>query len=462
MIHIHTLKQLLLCSFLILSLTCSFSQQEVSMLFVGDVMQHDGQLKAAYNTKSNTYDYNDCFKFVKPIIEQHDIAVANLEVTHGGKPYKGYPQFTAPPALSSALKFAGFDVILTANNHSCDKGSKGVIGTLDVLDELGLTHTGTFRNKAERDSTYPLILNKNGIRIALLNYTYGTNGLKVAKPLIINYIDSAMIAKDLAKVKTMNADQIIVFTHWGKEYLPLPDNYQKKWEAFIYRHGADMVIGGHPHVVQPIERKKVENKDKFTVWSLGNHISNQRGRTKDGGLMVAATLEKKDNFTKIKNTGYFLNWVFPRKEGVLKPYYILPAYDYNALYPQFLTPEEEAKMSLFLNDSRKLLSENNINVQECFLKNIPQAKAIVDKHLSEYFSVQVAKSNSPEIPENIPQTLHTYIHRIALKDGSYVFVSGMCDDIDSARGNLNFLTDCKLDNLQLIRVKPNFVILAEK
>lgn len=461
MIRTHILRQLLLSS-LFINNSGVLSQKEVTLLFVGDVMQHDGQLAAAYNKNTKVYDYNDCFKFVKPIIDQHDIAVANLEVTHGGKPYKGYPQFTAPPALSSALKYAGFDVVLTANNHSCDKGSKGVLGTLNVLDDLNLKHTGTFRNKAERDSTYPLIENKNGIRIALLNYTYGTNGLKVPAPLIINYIDSAMIAEDLAKAKTMDVDQIIVFTHWGKEYLPLPDNYQKKWEAFIYRHGADMVIGGHPHVVQPIERKIVDGKEKLTVWSLGNHVSNQRARTKDGGLMITATIQKQDGFTKLKDTGFFLNWVFPRKEGDLKPYYILPAYNYNALYPNFLSPEEEAKMNIFLIDSRKLLAENNLNVQEKLVENLPQAKAIVDKHLSTYYSVQVAKSNYPEIPTNIPALLHTYIHRVTLKDGTYIFISGMCDDLESARGNMNFLNDCKLENLKLVCVKPNFVILAEK
>lgn len=158
-------------------------------------MQHDGQIAAALNPATNTYDYDDGYKFVKPIINQYDIRVANLEVTLAGKPYKGYPQFSAPDELAEVLVSSGFNVILTSNNHSCDRGDKGVIRTLDVLDELGVMHTGTFRNQAERDANYPLMIEREGMKIALLNYTYGTNGLTVKAPLIVNYIDSAVIKK---------------------------------------------------------------------------------------------------------------------------------------------------------------------------------------------------------------------------------------------------------------------------
>jgi poly-gamma-glutamate capsule biosynthesis protein CapA/YwtB (metallophosphatase superfamily) len=123
-------------------------------------MQHEGQIKAAYNSTNGSYEYADGFKFVKPIISSYDITVANLEVTLAGEPYKGYPQFSAPDELAETLVQSGFNVILTANNHSCDRGDKGVIRTLDVLDELGVKHTGTFRNAKEREETYPLMINK--------------------------------------------------------------------------------------------------------------------------------------------------------------------------------------------------------------------------------------------------------------------------------------------------------------
>ena len=216
--HIRTLKvQSLYSLFAIFFTFSTYGQsEELSFLFVGDVMQHDGQIEAARNKaegRSYDYEYDDGFKFIKPIVQEYDIRIANLEVTLAGKPFKGYPQFSAPDQLAEILKNTGFNIILTSNNHSCDRGSKGVLRTLNKLDELGLKHTGTFRNKEERDANYPLMVSENGMKIAILNYTYGTNGLEVAKPLIINYIDSALIRKDVARAKELNADYIICNMH---------------------------------------------------------------------------------------------------------------------------------------------------------------------------------------------------------------------------------------------------------
>lgn len=202
MIHIRTSKEQWLFSlFALLCTVFAQTQEEVSIFFVGDVMQHDGQIKAAYHLDENRYDYADGFRFVRPLVQAHDFAVANLEVTLGGPPFKGYPQFSAPDELAETLKYAGFDVILTANNHACDRGAKGVIRTIEKLDELGLTHTGTFRSKEEREQKYPLIIEKQGIKVAMLNYTYSTNGIFVDPPLIVNYIDKALIKSDVAEAR---------------------------------------------------------------------------------------------------------------------------------------------------------------------------------------------------------------------------------------------------------------------
>ena len=262
------------------------------MLFVGDVMGHDGQINAAFNKTTNSYEYEDAFKFVKPILNEYDLRIANLEVTLAGKPYKGYPQFSSPDELPETLINAGFNIILTSNNHSCDRGSKGVARTLDKLDELGVAHTGTFRSQAERDKVYPLMVERNGMKIAMLNYTYGTNGLSVSKPLIVNYIDSIVIKKDVLRAKELGAEYIVCNMHWGKEYKLLPNSYQKTYEQLCYRIGVNMVIGGHPHVVQPIVKKEINGEDKLTVWSLGNFVSNMQVRHTRGGVMVGATIKK--------------------------------------------------------------------------------------------------------------------------------------------------------------------------
>jgi len=336
----------------------------VQFLFVGDVMQHGGQIQGAYNVKKDAYDYRDCFQFVEPVISKADIAVANLEVTHAGKPYKGYPQFSAPPELSEALVDAGFDVILTANNHACDGGGKGVAKTLDELDKLGVKHTGTFRNKAEREKNYPLLVEKNGLKVAILNYTFSTNGLSVAAPLIINYIDSTVMKADFKKAKSMGVDVIICTMHWGTEYQSLPNDYQKTWEAFCYRNGADMVIGGHPHVLQPVEKKEVGGKEKLTAWSLGNFVSNQRDRYKDGGIMLTATVYKGTNGVHFDAINHYFTWVFPRQEAVVKPFYILPDFDYNKYRTDFLDEASLKQMNVYFTDSRELFAKHSKGTSE--------------------------------------------------------------------------------------------------
>src|SRR5687768_2311086 len=144
----------------------------LSLLFLGDIMQHDSQIADAYNKTTGAYDYRPCFQYIKPYIEAVDVAIGNLEVTLAGPPYKGYPQFSAPDALLVALKDLGLDVIVTANNHSVDRGRKGVDRTIVMLDSLNIPHTGTFRTQAEKDNTHPLIIERQGFRLAILNYTY--------------------------------------------------------------------------------------------------------------------------------------------------------------------------------------------------------------------------------------------------------------------------------------------------
>lgn len=257
-------------------------------------MQHKAQLDAALQS-DGTYDYSGCFTQVTPEIEAADIAVCNFETTLGGAPYTGYPQFCSPDAYAEAVRDAGFDIFLTANNHCMDRRNRGLIRTLDVLDSLGIKHLGTYRNQAERDSLYPYIIEHGGMRIALLNYTYDTNGIPVAPPCIVNYIDTTQIRADIRRARALKADCIIACLHWGTEYMLQPDSKQKKLEDWLYAHGVDHIIGGHPHVVQPV-RTLPDYRNRpirhLTVWSLGNYISNMSAPNTDHGLAVTLHLQK--------------------------------------------------------------------------------------------------------------------------------------------------------------------------
>lgn len=338
----------------------------LSLLFVGDVMQHDSQINAAYNPATKSYDYTSCFQFVKPYFESVDLAIGNLEVTLAGPPYKGYPQFSSPDALALGLKEAGMDILVTANNHSVDRGRKGVDRTIEMLDSLRIQHTGTFRDTVERMNDYPLIVEKNGISIALLNYTYGTNGIPVTKPNVVNLIDTAIIRKDILKAKESTPDFIIVFTHWGLEYQSQPSKQQKQLTEFCFQLGANVVMGSHPHVIQPMEWRK--DKNQLVVYSLGNFVSGQRDRYKNGGAMVRMDLRKITMDSVVTSTidsaGYMLEWVY-RTADSQRDYYVLPVPTFENDTTGFIK-DETSRLSFrtFIDDSRKLLNKYNLNLSE--------------------------------------------------------------------------------------------------
>jgi poly-gamma-glutamate capsule biosynthesis protein CapA/YwtB (metallophosphatase superfamily) len=250
----------------------------------------------------------------------------------GVPPYTGYPMFRSPNALGEALKEAGFDLLVTANNHSADGRLIGVNGTLDCLDGLDVAHTGTFRNAAERDALYPLMFYRKGMKLAMLNYTYDTNGMPIPEPTVINLIDTVQIAKDLALALSVQPDFIIVVMHWGLEYQTKESPDQRKQAEFLLRNGADIVIGSHPHVVQPIKEIQTTTADGQTVrglvvYSMGNFISNQNKPETDGGMMFTMQLIKTDGEPRARmiNPGFIPVWRYIKGEKTAKPaYFALP------------------------------------------------------------------------------------------------------------------------------------------
>ncbi len=264
-----------------------------SLYFAGDAMQHIAQIESALQT-DGTYSYKECFTYVKEQVSEANLAICNLEVTLGGEPYRGYPQFSAPDEFASALKDAGFDILLTANNHCLDRRNKGLIRTLNVLDSLGIAHVGTYRNQEERDSLYPYITTTNGIRCAILNYTYGTNGISVNPPCIVNYIDTTQILKDINKARIKKADVIIACMHWGDEYVLKQNKTQEQLTDWLIANGVDHIIGNHPHVIQPTElrKDKYNGGHHFIAYSLGNYISNMSARNTDIGMSATLRFSK--------------------------------------------------------------------------------------------------------------------------------------------------------------------------
>lgn len=333
---------------------------EAVLLFVGDAMQHQAQLDKAKELGKGSYDYSDCFTLIEPAIKRADYAVCNLEVPLGGPPnYSGYPCFSAPDSYAEQLKEAGFDMMLTANNHCLDRRDKAARRTLDVLDSLGIDHTGTFRNVSERDSLVPLIKDINGFKVAFLNYTYGTNGIPPQDGIEVAYIDKDKISKEIALARKKNAEIIIVAMHWGIEYVLLENNVQRNLADFLVDNGVDIIIGGHPHVVQPMKviHNEKDDKDVLIVYSLGNFISNMKTADTRGGAMVWTTL-KRDSIGKAKFDKASYELIFAAKPDKKRNFRVIPGW-----LEDSIPSNQKEHWNIFKRGALKIFDKYNENVE---------------------------------------------------------------------------------------------------
>lgn len=290
--------------------------ESAELLFAGDAMMHQAQIDAARRSGA-TYDYSECFAAVTPAVSSADYAVVNLETPCAGGRYSGYPCFNAPASYPEALAKAGFDLMLTANNHCLDRRDKGLKATIRCLDSLQIVHTGTFLNPAERNRQVPLIRNIRGFRVAFLNYTYGTNGIRLTTDAVVDYIDRDRISRDIENARLCGAEIVCVCPHWGEEYSLLPSASQKALAAYMVDCGADLVIGSHPHVIQPMEmRRRPDGSKALVVYSLGNFISNMKTRDTRGGAVVRVHLVRDpEGHACVDTAAYALVFTVPAGGG---------------------------------------------------------------------------------------------------------------------------------------------------
>ncbi|MCI1640005.1 MAG: CapA family protein [Bacteroidales bacterium] len=252
----------------------------LSMIFIGDVMMHNPQIISA--KKGGSYNFDTYFSHIKDMFSSADISVANMEFTLAGKPYTGYPSFSAPDPYPCYIADCGVNVFLTANNHILDKGEKGIARTIGIYDKMEkngrIKYTGTALDKQSLDSIYPLIISKRGFRIAIVNFTYGTN-VNIGKgfPAVCR-TNPEEIREAIGKAEKDNADYIIAMPHWGTEYHLGHSESQAKEALQLAADGADIIIGGHPHVVQDTSNLKTGNKTVPVIYSMGNAVSNMSAR----------------------------------------------------------------------------------------------------------------------------------------------------------------------------------------
>lgn len=325
---------------------------------VGDLMCHSVQYNYA-RRGVDTFDFTPVYRYVSDFLKGADLAFGNLETVTAGKEkgYSGYPFFNSPDDYISALKAAGFDLLTTSNNHSLDQGETGTIRTIKNLISERIGYNGTFLNTYDRDSVR--IINVNGIRIAFLAYSYGTNGIPVpkGKHYIINLIDTLLIKSDIERTKLLKPDIILVHYHFGEEYQRQPSYFQKQIVKKTIDYGADVIIGGHPHVLQPAEFIKGYNNldSAFVIYSIGNFFSNQRKRFTDAGIILHLNIEKNISAGKTKISSVYITptWVFRGSTGRGNEYVIIPYGSEDSLDFK-LSSENIYRMEQAFNDTKEM------------------------------------------------------------------------------------------------------------
>ena len=303
---------------------------KITMSVIGDIMCHNSQYVDAFD--GNIYNFSYVFEDIKDYISSADISIGNLETTFEKKKkgYSNYPRFNTPEQLATNLKDLGIDVLSTANNHSMDTNYDGIVSTLNYLDEAGIAHTGTSRSTEEQNTI--LIKDVNGIKIAFLAFTYGTNGIPVKSEYSysVNLISDDFILEQLNIAKEQNPDLICVNMHWGVEYQNKQNSEQERLANLLFTNGVDIILGSHPHVLQPMEKKTItledgSTKDCFVIYSLGNFMSGQtKERTRNSVILnIELVKNGKTDETTIGNISYIPIYMYKNTSKSKQKYLVM-------------------------------------------------------------------------------------------------------------------------------------------
>lgn len=346
-------------------------EDTVRICIVGDVMLHSAQIENCFRrhaasspgadpAESGSYDFSPYFREIRDMLREADISIANMEFTLAGPPFSGYPAFCAPDSYAGYVAGCGVDVFLTANNHILDKGTSGALRTLEIYDRMagqGIYNTGCFADSTSLANGYPLIISAGGLRIALVNFTYGTNVPPADTFPYVCDMDREAIARAM-KTARENADIIIALPHWGTEYALKHSESQERMAEFLVRCGADAVIGSHPHVVQDTGYIKALNGDRIpVVYSLGNLISNMSAANTQIGLAVTLpVIRYSDGQARTGEPEYTFTWCsLPGDLG--ESHMTIPVREYIGRKEKWTDPTDYDKM---ISTYRNILDTSGI------------------------------------------------------------------------------------------------------
>lgn len=293
---------------------------------IGDIMCHNTQYWDAYQKETDTYDFSYVFENVKDYIAAGDVSIANIETSFAGKDrgYSNYPVFNSPDELARDVKATGLDIITTAGNHCLDMGYSGLSRTIDVLKNNGIEQLGTYKSQEERDTVF--IKDVKGVKIAFIDYTYGTNGIPVpsGKEYCVNLIDKNLIKKDIESAKEQNVDMIVACMHWGDEYKTKANKEQEDLANFLFKNGVNVIIGNHPHVLEQMEKRTVTledgtTQDGFVIFACGNFICDQNAENTRNSIILNLDITRhSDGKVTVDKANYIPIYMYKGAPGKLR------------------------------------------------------------------------------------------------------------------------------------------------
>lgn len=313
----------------------------------GDFMQHLPQVERA-RCGDGTYDYTASMQYVAPMFRDADIAILNLETTLSVQgPYTGYPCFCSPVEVADVMVDMGIDLVALANNHCCDRLARGIRSTTEALDRRQLRRIGAYRSAWDHQQNMVQYFSRNGIDVAFVNFTYGTNGIPVPQGCVVDMLDAESMLPVLLSIDRQRVDCVVAIVHWGNEYERRQNRQQEQVEAVLREYGVDVIIGSHPHVVQPY---KVDSVEGVTLYSLGNFVSNQHRRYCDGGLVATIDITRLSSGELRYSASVEPVWVR------LKDYAVIPKSVGDTLW---LNRTEREEYNLFIADTHKTIGFAN-------------------------------------------------------------------------------------------------------
>lgn len=293
---------------------------------IGDILCHNTQFLDAYQEATDDYDFSYVFEDINRYIKTSDIAIGSLETSFAGKErgYSNYPTFNSPDELAYNLKKLGLDVLSTAGNHCLDMGFDGLSRTIDVLNDADISHLGTYKTQEDRDKI--LFKYVKGVKIAFVNYTYGTNGIAIPsdKNFCVNLINKDLIKQDIESAKSQDADLIVACMHWGTEYRTTANPEQEELTDFLFQNGVDIILGNHPHVLEPMEKRTITledgtQKDGFVIYALGNFICDQNAENTRNSIILNVKVTKNvDGKITIDSANYIPIYMYKENSSKLR------------------------------------------------------------------------------------------------------------------------------------------------